>query len=33
VRGGVFRTSRVVGGLRVVWLTPGGGLQSTVILD
>jgi len=30
---GAFRASPVDGGLRVDWLTPGGGLQSTVILD
>ena len=30
---GPFRSSRTPAGLRVDWMTPGGGVQSTVIID
>lgn len=30
---GAFRAARTAHGLRVDWLTPGGGLQSTLLLD
>jgi hypothetical protein len=31
--GGPFRTSDTVSGLRTDWMTPGGGVQTTLILD
>ena len=29
---GPFRAAAVAGGLRVDWMTPGGGVQSTILL-
>jgi hypothetical protein len=31
--GGPFRATPAAGGWRVDWLTPGGGVQSTVLFD
>lgn len=33
ITAGAFRAARTPHGLRVDWLTPGGGLQSTLLLD
>ncbi len=33
VKGGPFRARRVAEGWRIDWITPGGGVQSTLVLD